>query len=102
MQNRQHRAISCGIEKLVRMPRRGHRSGLGLAVADDAGDNQLWIVEHRAVGVRQGIAELTAFVDRARRLRRGMARDATRKAKLFEEALHAALALPDVRVDFAV
>ena len=47
MQDRQHRAVSCRIKKLVRMPRRGQRSGFRLAIADHAGDDEIGIVEHR-------------------------------------------------------
>ena len=47
MQNRQHRAVRGRIEKLVGMPRRGQRSGLRLAIADDAGDDEIGIIEHR-------------------------------------------------------
>ena len=71
------------------MPARRQRSGLRLAVADDAGDDQIGIVEGRAVGMREGIAEFAAFMDRARRLRRDVARDAAGERELREEALHA-------------
>ena len=46
MQDRQHRAVCGRIEKLVRVPRRGQRSGLRLAIADDAGDDEIGVVEH--------------------------------------------------------
>ena len=102
MQDRQHRAVAHGIEELVRMPARRQRPGLGLAVADDAGDDQVGIVERRAVGVRQRVAELAALVDRARRLRRDVARDAAGEGELGEEPLHPLLVLRDVRIDLAV
>ncbi len=53
VQDRQHGAVSRRIEELVRVPRRGERPGLGLAIADDAGDDQVRIVERRAVGMRE-------------------------------------------------
>ena len=84
------------------MPARGQRPGLGLAVADDAGDDQVGVVERRAVGVRERVAELAALVDRAGRLRRHVAGDAARERELGEEPLHALLVLRDVRVDLAV
>ena len=84
------------------MPARGERPGLGLAVADDAGDEQIGVVEGRAEGVRQRVAELAALVDRARRLGRGMARDPAGKRELAEELPHALLVLGDVRIDLAV
>ena len=49
VQNRQHRAVAHRVEKLVRMPARRQRTGLGLAVTDDAGDEQARVVERRAV-----------------------------------------------------
>ena len=58
------------------------RAGLGLAVADDAGDDQVRVVEGRAVGVRQRVAELAALVDRAGRLGRDVAGDAAGEREL--------------------
>ena len=73
VQDRQHRAVGGRVEELVRVPARGERPGLGLAVADHAGHDQVGVVERGAVGVRQRVAELAALVDRARasRARRG-------------------------------
>lgn len=36
MQDRHHRAVDPGVQEPVRVPRRGERSCLGLAVADEA------------------------------------------------------------------
>ena len=52
MQDRQHRAVMRRIEELVGMPGSGERTGFGLAVADHAGDDQIRIVECRAIGMR--------------------------------------------------
>ena len=52
--------------------------------------------------MRQGVAELTALVDRPRRLGRGVARDPARKAELLEQSPHPVLVLRDVRIDLAV
>ena len=84
------------------MPAGRQRAGLRLAVADDAGDDQVGVVEGGAVGVRQRVAELAALVDRARRLRRDVAGDAAGKAELLEQPLHPLLVLRDVRIDLAV
>ena len=84
------------------MPARGQRAGLGLAIADHAGDDQIGIVESRAEGMRKRIAELAALVDRAGRLRRGVARDAARERKLPEQPPHPLGVRADVRVDLAV
>src|ERR1035438_3715724 len=46
-QDWQHRPIGGRIEELVGMPRRGQRSGFRLAIADDASDDEIGIVEHR-------------------------------------------------------
>src|SRR5580693_7672736 len=48
MQNRQHRAVGYWIEELVRMPCGGQRPRLRLTVPDDAGDDEIGIVEHRS------------------------------------------------------
>src|SRR5262249_49747576 len=66
VQDRENRAVACGIQELVRVPAGREGAGLGLAVADDARDDQVRVVEGGAVRVRQRVAELTALVDRAR------------------------------------
>jgi len=82
VQDGQHRPIMDRIEKLVRVPTGRQRSGLGLAVADHADDQQIGIVERRAVGMGQGVAQFSAFVDRPGRFGRGVAGNSTRKGKL--------------------
>ena len=57
------------------MPAGRERPRLGLAVADDAGDEQVGVVEGGAERVGERVAELTALVDRPRRLGSGVARD---------------------------
>jgi hypothetical protein len=49
MQNREARPVAGGTEKPVGMSRRGQRSGFRLAVANDAGDDEIWIVKHRRI-----------------------------------------------------
>ena len=102
MQNRQHGAVVDRIEKFVRVPARGERAGLRFAIADDAGDEQVGIVERRAEGVRQRIAQFAALVNRTRRLRRDVTRNAAGKGELLEQPLHPVLVLRDVRIDLAV
>ena len=53
VQDGQHRAVARRVDELVRVPAGGERPGLRLAVADDAGDEQVRVVEGRAVGVRR-------------------------------------------------
>ena len=84
------------------MPRGRQRPGLGLAVADDAGDDQIGVVERHAVGVRQAVAKLAAFVDGAGRFRRDVAADVAGEGELLEELLHPFRVLALVRIDLGV
>ena len=102
MQDRQHGAVGDRIEELVGLPRGRQGTRLRLAIADHAGDDQLRIVERGPESMAERIAELPAFMDRARRGRRDMAGDAARKGELLEQPLHPGLVLADVRVDLAV
>jgi hypothetical protein len=72
VKDRKYGAIPSWIQELVGVPARGQRSGLGLAIADDARNQQVAIVERGAVRVRQGVAKFATLVDRARRLRRNV------------------------------
>ena len=85
VQDRQHRTVPGRVDELVRMPCGGERAGLSLAIADDAGDDEVGVVERRAIGVRQAIAELAALVDRARRLRGDVRADVAGEGELLEE-----------------
>jgi hypothetical protein len=87
MKDRQHGAIARGIEELVGVPAGGQRAGFGLAVADDAGDDQIRVVEGGAIGMGQRIAQFAAFMDRARRFRRDVAGNAVRPGELAEQPL---------------
>ena len=49
VEDRQDRAVVDRVEELVRLPARGQRAGLGLAVADDAAHDQIRVVERGAV-----------------------------------------------------
>ena len=102
VQDRQHATVPRGIDELVAVPPGGERARLGFAVADDAGDDQVRVVEGGSIGVAQGIAELPALVDAARSLRRHVARDAAGEAELLEQPLHPFRVLADVRVHLAV
>ena len=102
VQDGQNRAVMDWIQKLVRVPARGQRAGLRFAIPHDAGDQQVGIVEGRAVSVREGIAEFPALVNRTGRLRRDMTGNAARKGKLLEQSLQSVGILGDVRINFAV
>src|SRR6516165_11293157 len=98
----QNRPVSRGVEKFVGMPARRQRSSFRFAVTDDAGNDQIGVVERRSVGVRDGIAEFAALVYRTGRLRRHMARDAAGERELGEQALHALFVARDVRINLTV
>ena len=102
MQDRQHAAVAGRVEEFVAVPAGGQRPGLGLAVADDAGDDQVRIVERGPVSVAQGVAEFAALVDAAWRFRGDMAGNASGEAELLEQPLHPFGVLADIRVDLAV
>ena len=102
MQDRQHRAVGLRIQELVRVPAGRERARLGLAVADDAGDEQLGIVEGSAVRVRERVAEFAALVDRARCLGRDVARDPAGEGELTEELVQPLLVHAHARIDLAV
>jgi len=84
------------------VPARRQRACLRLAVADDARYEQVGVVEGGAERVRERIAELSALMDRARRLGRDVARDPAGERELPEEAAQPFLVIADVRVDLAV
>lgn len=96
------RAITRRVEKLVGMPRHGQRPGLRLAVADHAAGEQFRIVEYCAIGMRQGVTELAAFVDRSRCLGGDVAADAAGEGKLAEQAFHALGIECDTGIELAV
>src|SRR5436190_23472905 len=92
-------AVARRVEELVRMPARRERTALRLAVADDARSDEIAVVEHRAVRVRDRVSELASFVNRSGRLRRDVARNAARKRELLEELLQPVRIRRDVRVE---
>ena len=73
------------IEEADPLPRALERRGLGLAVADDAGDEQVGVVERGAEGVHERVAELAALVDRARRRDADVAGDPAGRRELAHE-----------------
>src|SRR6266851_1709660 len=60
------------------------------------------MVVHRAVSVRDAIAELSALVDTAGGFGSRVAANPARKAELLEEALHTCEIFALVRIDFGV
>ncbi len=102
MQNRQHHAIGGRVQKFIGMPACGERPGLGLAVANHAGHDQIRVVEDRAEGMHQRVAEFAAFVNRSGRLGRHVARDAVGPTELAEEPFDAVPIALDMRIDLRV
>ena len=88
VQDRQHGPVPGRVDELVRVPARRQRPGLCLAVADHAGHDQIRVVEGRAEGVRERVAELAALVDRARGLRRDVARHPAGERELAHQRGH--------------
>jgi hypothetical protein len=102
VQDRQHCAVNSRIEELVRVPARRKWPRFRLAVADDAGDEQVGIVEGGSESMGEGVAQLAALVDRARCLRRGVARDPARERELAEELAEPFLVGAHVRIPLGV
>ena len=75
VKDRQHRAVARGIEEFVGVPAGGQRGRLRLAVADDAANNQIGIVEGRPIRVDQRIAQFSAFMNGAGSLGRYVTRN---------------------------
>ena len=75
VKDREHRAVARRVKKLVGVPAGGQGAGFRFAIAHDAGDDQVRIVERGAISVQQRIPQFTAFVDGARRFRRYVAGD---------------------------
>ncbi len=65
MEDGEDGAIGDGVEEFVGVPCGGERAGLGFAIADDAGDDEVGIVESGTEGVAEGVSEFAAFVDGA-------------------------------------
>jgi hypothetical protein len=84
------------------MPSSGQRTRLRLAIADDAGDDEIGIVEHRPERMAERIAQLAALVDRARALRRCVAWNSSGKRKLEKELPKPGLILADIGINLAV
>src|SRR5271169_1737559 len=70
MKDRKNRTVTRRIEKLVGVPARGKCARFRFAVADNAGDDQIRIVESGAICMNERITELAPFVDRTRSFRR--------------------------------
>jgi len=84
------------------MPCGGQRPGLGLAIADHTGDDQVGVVEHGAEGMAERVTQFTALVDGTRALGRRVAGNAAGKRELSEQLLQPGFVTADLGVDLAV
>ena len=66
VQDRQHGSIGNWVEKLVGLPCGRQGARLRFTVADNAGDDQIRIVERGPEGMAERVPQLAAFVNRAR------------------------------------
>ena len=102
VQDRQHRPVPDRVQELVGVPAARQRPGLRFAVADHAGHDQVGVVERRAVGVHQRVAQLAALVDRPGCLRRHVRGDPAGERELPEQPAHARGVRRDARVQLGV
>src|ERR1041385_548897 len=65
MQYGQDGAAAARIEEFGAMPGGGGGAGFGFAIADDAGDQEIGIVERGTEGSGKGVAEFAALVNGA-------------------------------------
>ena len=75
VQYRQHCPVGDRTQELVGVPRGRQRTRLGLAVTDDAGDDEIGIVERGPEGMAERVPEFATFVDRPRSRRCDVAGD---------------------------
>ena len=98
MKDRKNRAIARGIQKFVRVPTGGECTSFRLTVADDAGDNQIRIVESGAVGVGQRIAQFPTFVNGAGSFRRYVTGNSVGPGELAKQPLQSVPAALNRRI----
>ena len=102
VQDRQHRAVATGVEERRDLPRCRQRTGLGLAVADHAGHQQVGVVERGTGGVGERVAEFAALVDAARGLHTDVARYSPGSRELPHQRGQAVQVSGDPGIDLAV
>ena len=102
MKDRKHRTITGRIEEFVGVPTGGERASFRFAIANNATDDQVRIVEGGAIGMSQRIAEFAAFMDRAGRFRRDVAGNSVGPGKLAKQPLQPVAAAFDRRIVLGV
>src|SRR5690348_15529488 len=102
MQDREHSSIATSIEEFVAVPGCRERARFRFAVANDAGRDQVGIVQHGAEGMGQGITQFATFVDRTWCLWRRMAWYSAWKGELPEKPAQTGFVLRNIRIAFAI
>ena len=102
VKDRQNRAVANRVQELADVPGCRQRPGFRFAVADYGRNDQVGIIERGAAGVREHVAQFTAFVDRAGRFGSAVTADAAGKRELLEELAQPSLVFALVRVDLGV
>src|ERR1035438_2864006 len=102
MKDRQDGTVTDRIDEVDRLPASFQWTGLGLAISDNAGHNQVRIVEGRAECVNQRVAKLSAFVHGIWDVRAAVAGHAARCGELAKHEPQAVFIVRDLRVDLGV
>jgi hypothetical protein len=102
MEDRQHGTVARRVQEVDALPAAGERSGLGLAVAHHRGDDEVGVVERRAEGVDEHVAELAALVNRSRCGHADVARNPARRRELPKQPAHPRHVPRHVGVDLRV
>src|ERR1017187_4662395 len=102
MKDRQDGTVTDRIDEVDRLPASFQWTSLGLPISDNAGHNQVWIVEGRAECMYQRLAKLPAFVHGIWHVRPAVAWHAARSRELAEYEPQAVFIVRDLRVDLGV
>src|SRR5580698_750409 len=84
------------------MPRCGKGTGFGLAVSYSDGNDEVRVIESGSVGMRDGIAQLAAFVNRPGGFRCTVRANPAGKRKLLEELEQASFVTTLVGIDLGI
>ena len=82
VQDRQHGSIIDRIEKLVGLPCGRERARFRFTVADNAGNDQIGIIERGSEGMAERVSQFATFVNRPRRGRRNVAGNPARETRI--------------------
>ena len=102
VQNGQHGPIADGVQKLIGMPGGGQGTGFGFPVTNHAGYEQRGVIKYGPKGVAERVAQLPTLVQRPRRLRGSVTRNAAGVRKLCKQLLQSRFVLADVGINLAV